>query len=80
MQLIKEQTSERIEFFEVLSISDPTTIIPVLEKGIEVVEIVSANDKSCNDSLRDSRVLIAFLRAQRLGYLRHQFLKQFIIK
>lgn len=73
MQPTKQrQTTERAEFFEILSISDPTSLIPVLEKGIEFMELISLDDNSCNDSLRDSRVLVAFLRAKRLGRLRKQ--------
>jgi hypothetical protein len=75
MQPTKKQISERQDFFEIISISDPTTIIPVLEKGIEFMELISSDEKECNDSLRDSRVLVAFLRAQRLGRLRKQLLQ-----
>jgi hypothetical protein len=55
------------DFFDVLSVVDPTTLIPILEKGVEWQELIAQNEDEAKDTTRDSRVLLAFLRGKKLG-------------
>lgn len=54
---------------EVLSALDPETLIPVIERGLEITRLESVlnNNDVIAKQIRSSRVLLNFLRARELG-------------
>lgn len=62
--------SPNSQLFEVLNLLDPETIIPTLEKGIEIEKlelIVNPDDERTKASIRNSRVLLSFFYIRKLG-------------
>lgn len=54
---------------ELLAAIDPKTLIPVVEKGLEIVQLESlvADESETKQCIRSSRILLSFLRTRGLG-------------
>jgi hypothetical protein len=58
------------ELIELLCLINPLTVIPVIENGLEIEKLnLSLNDDrlQVEQRIRDTRVLLSFLHARRLG-------------
>lgn len=65
-------TNTQEEINEILSLIDPSHVIPVLEIGIELTKLqaqVEEDPKKFNDRIRTSRILLSLLYARKFtGY------------
>jgi hypothetical protein len=56
--------SSHNDLIEVLKLIEPTTVIPTLEKGIEIEKLELAANPNCEvikTSIKNSRILLSFL-------------------
>jgi hypothetical protein len=64
------RSNEPFNLYEFLTLVDPATVIPVIEKGIEIEKLQLIANPDCEHtkrSLRSSRALLSFLYSRRLG-------------
>lgn len=61
---------EDTDLVEIINLIDPVTIIPIIEKGIEIERlqlIADPKNQFSKDGIRNTRVLLSFLYTRKLG-------------
>lgn len=62
--------SENAAFFELLTLTPPDVLLPVLEKGLEIQKLellINPDSQDIQRSINYSSAILAFLRLNRIG-------------